>query len=73
MKPVRDYRGNLLNSIPRFHGAMLLGFAVLLGTKYFALNWRMVWVTATQEVALLRAQIVHVLEQLGDDQLDLEC
>lgn len=52
---------------------MLLGFAVLLGTKYFALNWRMVWVTATQEVPLLRAQIVHVLEQLGDDQLDLEC
>lgn len=33
--------------------------------EYFAVDWRIVWVTATQDVPLLRQQIAAVLEELG--------
>lgn len=36
--------------------------------EYFAVDWRIVWVTATRDVPLVREQVVHLLEELGDDQ-----
>lgn len=33
--------------------------------EYFAVDWRIVWVTATQDVPLLRQQIAALLEELG--------
>ncbi|WP_460194762.1 HepT-like ribonuclease domain-containing protein [Thermosynechococcus sp. FA-CM-4201] len=58
---------------PQIPWSDVVGFRNIAVHEYFALNWHIVWVTATQEVPLLRAQIVHVLEQLGDDQINFEC
>lgn len=33
--------------------------------EYFAVDWHIVWVTAAQEVPLLRQQIVALLEKSG--------
>ncbi|MDW8382528.1 MAG: DUF86 domain-containing protein [Verrucomicrobiota bacterium] len=35
--------------------------------EYFAVDWRIVWVTATQEVPLLRSQIARLLEEMGHE------
>ncbi|MCX7818875.1 MAG: DUF86 domain-containing protein [Kiritimatiellae bacterium] len=35
--------------------------------EYFAVDWRIVWVTATQEVPLLQSQIAHLVERLSDE------
>lgn len=35
--------------------------------EYFAVDWRIVWVTATQEVSLLRQQIGCLIEGVDDD------
>ncbi len=35
--------------------------------EYFAVDWRIVWVTATQEVPELRRQIASLLEKLSDE------
>lgn len=35
--------------------------------EYFAVDWRIVWVTATQEVPLLRQGIARLLTELGDE------
>lgn len=35
--------------------------------EYFAVDWRIVWVTATQEVSLLRQQIGSLIEGVDDD------
>jgi uncharacterized protein with HEPN domain len=34
---------------------------------YFAVNWRIVWETATQDVPDMRSQIASLLENLGDE------
>ena len=36
--------------------------------EYFSLNWDIVWVTATQDVALLREQIAAILAEVTKDQ-----
>ncbi|MCX8156713.1 MAG: DUF86 domain-containing protein [Verrucomicrobiae bacterium] len=35
--------------------------------EYFAVDWRILWVTATQEVPLLRSQIARLLEEMGHE------
>lgn len=35
--------------------------------EYFAVDWRIVWITATQEVPELRRRILFLLEKIGDD------
>ncbi|RMH35238.1 MAG: DUF86 domain-containing protein [Nitrospirae bacterium] len=35
--------------------------------EYFAVDWWIVWVTATQEVPELRRQMLFLLEKIGDD------
>lgn len=35
--------------------------------EYFAVDWRIVWVTATQEVPLLRQQIARLLEEISNE------
>ncbi|MCS6880311.1 MAG: DUF86 domain-containing protein [Oscillochloridaceae bacterium] len=35
--------------------------------EYFAVDWRIVWVTSTQEVSLLRQQIGRLIEGVDDD------
>lgn len=36
--------------------------------EYFAIDWRIVWVTATQDVPFLRKQIAPLLEEVQDEQ-----
>lgn len=35
--------------------------------EYFAVEWRIVWITAVQEVPLLRDQIANLLRELGNE------
>ncbi|WP_299645271.1 DUF86 domain-containing protein [uncultured Chloroflexus sp.] len=44
----------------------IVAFRNLAVHEYFAVDWRIVWVTATQDVPLLRQQIVRLLEELRD-------
>ncbi|GIV71406.1 HepT-like ribonuclease domain-containing protein [Caldilinea sp.] len=34
--------------------------------EYFAVDWRIVWVTATQDVPLLREQMTRLLDEVDD-------
>lgn len=45
----------------------IVAFRNLAVHAYFAVDWRIVWVTATQDVPLLREQIARLLEEVGDE------
>jgi len=35
--------------------------------EYFAVDWQIVWVTATEDVPLLREKVTALLKQLAED------
>lgn len=45
----------------------IIAFRNIAVHEYFAVDWRIVWVTATQEVPLLREQMARLLEEIADE------
>lgn len=43
----------------------IAGFCNIAVQAYFSVDWRIVWITATQDVPLLRQQIASALTQLN--------
>lgn len=45
----------------------IVGFRNIAVHEYFAVDWRIVWITATQEVPLLRQEVARLLGEVSDD------
>ena len=43
----------------------IIAFRNIAVRAYFSVNWQIVWLTATEEVPALRAQVAHILEDIG--------
>ncbi|HAF70630.1 MAG: hypothetical protein XD60_0768 [Acetothermia bacterium 64_32] len=52
---------------PEIPWSDIVAFRNIAVHAYFSVDWRIVWVTATQEVPELRRQIALLLEDLGDE------
>lgn len=48
-------------SHPTIEWADIIGFRNIAVHEYFAVNWSIVWVTATEDVPFLRDQMVRIL------------
>jgi uncharacterized protein with HEPN domain len=48
-------------SHPAIGWADIVGFRNIAVHEYFAVNWSIVWVTATEDVPFLRDQVAHIL------------
>ncbi len=46
---------------PAIEWADIVGFRNIAVHEYFVVNWSIVWVTATQEVPILRRQVAQIL------------
>ncbi len=44
----------------------IIAFRNIAVHEYFAVDWRIVWVTATQDVPMLRRQIARLLKKLEE-------
>ncbi|WP_448601360.1 HepT-like ribonuclease domain-containing protein [Thermoflexus hugenholtzii] len=51
---------------PELEWADILAFRNIAVHEYFALDWQIVWVTATEDVPLLRQKIQALLSQLEE-------
>ena len=50
---------------PKIEWADIVGFRNIAVHEYFAVNWSIVWVTATQEVPGLRQKVAKILTDLS--------
>lgn len=57
----------LKSQYPEIPWPDIVAFRNIAVHEYFAVDWRIVWVTATQEVPDLRRQILLLLEKIGDE------
>lgn len=58
---------NFTESHPEIPWSDIVGFRNIAVHEYFVVDWQIVWVTATQDVPLLRKQISRLMEDLGDE------
>lgn len=58
-KPFRERHSH----VPWPQVAAFRNFAI---HAYFAVDWAIVWVTATQEAPALREQVIPLIEEIGD-------
>lgn len=57
-------------SYPDIEWADIVGFRNIAVHEYFAVNWSIVWVTATQDVPILARQVTRILaDEYGDEQV----
>jgi uncharacterized protein with HEPN domain len=52
---------------PDIEWADIVAFRNVAVHEYFAVDWKIVWVTATKDVPVLQAQIKALLDQLKED------
>jgi len=52
---------------PEIEWADIIAFRNFAVHEYFAVDWRIVWVTATEDVPLLRSKMKALLSQLEED------
>lgn len=52
---------------PEIEWADIVAFRNIAVHEYFAVDWKIVWVTATEDVPLLREKIKALLDRLGED------
>ena len=57
---------------PGIPWAEIIAFRNVVIHEYFGLSWPSIWVTASEDVPKLCAQIAKILETLGDDEPDKE-
>jgi uncharacterized protein with HEPN domain len=51
------------NAHPQVEWADIIGFRNIAVHAYFAVEWRTVWIAATQDVPILRTQIAEILQR----------
>ena len=51
------------NRYPEIPWVDIVGFRNIAAHEYFAVRWDIVWVTATEEVPVLRSQVEKVLQE----------
>lgn len=52
---------------PEIPWSDIVAFRNIAVHEYFAVDWRIVWVTATQEVPFIREAIARLLEEIGHE------
>lgn len=59
---------DIKNRYPSIPWADLVGFRNIAVHAYFSVEWSIVWVTATEDVPMLRGQVASLLEQIEGEQ-----
>ncbi|MSP14465.1 MAG: DUF86 domain-containing protein [Chloroflexi bacterium] len=54
--------------VPDVKWRSIVGFRNIAVHTYFAVNWSIVWVTATEDVPLLREQVMQILSDEYQDE-----
>ena len=52
---------------PEVEWADIVAFRNIAVHEYFAVDWQIVWVTATEDVPMLREKIGHLLQRLSEE------
>jgi uncharacterized protein with HEPN domain len=52
----------LKNRYPQVEWKEIIGFRNFAVHVYFAVNWKIVWTTATEDIAVLKKQILEILQ-----------
>jgi uncharacterized protein with HEPN domain len=58
---------NFVERHPEIEWADIVAFRNFAVHEYFAVDWQIVWVTATEDVPLLREKVTALLKQLAED------
>jgi uncharacterized protein with HEPN domain len=58
---------NFTQQHPEIEWADIVAFRNIAVHEYFAVNWKIVWITATEDVPLLRGRIKAILSELEED------